>query len=297
VSVITVAATQMACSTDFADNRLRAEALVRTAKGRGAQIVLLQELFAGPYFCQDEEPGNFGLAAPALGHPLIAHFRRLAAELNVVLPISFFERANRAFYNSVAIIDADGALLGIYRKSHIPDGPGYEEKYYFSPGDTGFRVWKTSFGNIGVGICWDQWFPECARALCLRGADFLLYPTAIGSDPAAPDRDYKEHWQVVMRGHAGANVVPVIASNRVGQEIGNNLTHINFFGCSFIADQFGQVVAEAPRQNEGVVTARFDLASIARNRDELGLFRDRRPDLYGSLLSLDGTSSHPALAP
>jgi N-carbamoylputrescine amidase len=292
VNAITVAATQMACSTDFADNCVRAEALVRNAKARGGQIVLLQELFAGPYFCQVEEPANFRLAAPAEGHLLIAHFRRLAAELNVVLPISFFERANRAFYNSVAIIDADGALVGIYRKSHIPDGPGYEEKYYFSPGDTGFRVWKTKFGNIGVGICWDQWFPECARALCLRGADFLLYPTAIGSDPGAPHRDYKEHWQVVMRGHAGANVTPVIASNRVGREIGKNLDHIDFFGSSFIADQFGQVVAEAPRQDEAVVTARFDLESIAQNRAELGLFRDRRPDLYGSLLTLDGTNSH-----
>jgi N-carbamoylputrescine amidase len=235
------------------------------------------------------------LAGPAAAHPLITHFQHLAAELNVVLPISFFERANRAYYNSVAIIDADGTLLGIYRKSHIPDGPGYEEKYYFSPGDTGFQVWKTLFGNIGVGICWDQWFPECARALCLMGADFLLYPTAIGSDPAAPHRDYKEHWQIVMRGHAGANVVPVIASNRIGHEVGKNRNHIDFFGSSFIADQFGQVVAEAPRQEEAVVTARFDLEAIAQNCAELGLFRDRRPDLYGSLLSLDGTHSHLAL--
>ena len=295
MNAITVAATQMACSTDAADNCARAEALVRDAGARGAQIILLQELFAGPYFCQDEEPANFRLAAPAAAHPLIAHFQHLAAELNVVLPISFFERANRAYYNSVAIIDADGTLLGIYRKSHIPDGPGYEEKYYFSPGDTGFQVWKTLFGNIGVGICWDQWFPECARALCLMGADFLLYPTAIGSDPAAPHRDYKEHWQIVMRGHAGANVVPLIASNRVGHEAGRNRNHIDFFGSSFIADQFGHVVAEAPRQDEAVVTARFDLESIAQNRAELGLFRDRRPDLYGSLLSLDGTNAHAAL--
>jgi N-carbamoylputrescine amidase len=294
MNAITVAATQMACSTDAADNCVRAEALVREAGERGAQIVLLQELFAGPYFCQDEEPANFRLAAPAAAHPLITHFQHLAAELHVVLPISFFERANRAYYNSVAIIDADGTLLGIYRKSHIPDGPGYEEKYYFSPGDTGFRVWTTRFGNIGVGICWDQWFPECARALCLMGADLLLYPTAIGSDPAAPHRDYKEHWQIVMRGHAGANVVPVIASNRIGHEVGKNRNHIDFFGSSFIADQLGQVVAEAPRQDEAVVTARFDLESIAQSRAELGLFRDRRPDLYGSLLSLDGTNAHPA---
>jgi N-carbamoylputrescine amidase len=278
----------MACSANVVENRDTAEALVRSAKSQGAQIVLLQELFAGPYFCQDEDPANFCLAAPTDGHPLIAHFQRLAVELNVVLPVSFFERANRAYYNSVAVIDADGALLGTYRKSHIPDGPGYEEKYYFSPGDTGFRVWKTRFGNIGIGICWDQWFPECARAMCLMGADFLLYPTAIGSDPAVPQRDYKNHWQVVMRGHAGANIVPVIASNRVGREVGLREHHLEFFGSSFIADQFGQLVVEAGRQGEAVVTAGFDLESIALQRAELGLFRDRRPELYQSLLSLDG---------
>lgn len=287
----------MACSADPTDNRDRAEALVRTAKSRGAHIVLLQELFAGPYFCQDEDPGNFQLAAAAEAHPLITHFQQVAAELNVVLPVSFFERANRAFYNSVAIIDADGTLLGIYRKSHIPDGPGYEEKYYFSPGDTGFRVWKTRFGTIGVGICWDQWFPECARAMCLMGADFLLYPTAIGSDPAAPLRDYVDHWQIVMRGHAGANIVPVIASNRVGREDGRNQNHLEFFGSSFIADQFGQLVVEAGRRGEAVVTARFDLDSIAEQRAALGLFRDRRPELYQSLLSLDGMNSHRPVQP
>ena len=291
MTVVTVAATQMACSEDPLDNRARAESLVRAAAGRGAQIVLLQELFSGPYFCQHEDPQNFRLAAPADGHPLIAHFKNLAAELAVVLPVSFFERANNAYFNSVAIVDADGAVLGIYRKSHIPGGPGYEEKYYFNPGDTGFRVWKTRYGRVGVGICWDQWFPECARALCLKGADFLLYPTAIGSDPAAPTRDYKDHWQIVMRGHAGANVVPVIASNRLGRESGRNQSHVDFFGSSFITDQYGQIVAEAGRQDEAAVIAAFDLEAIAQNRAELGLFRDRRPELYASLLSMDGVHS------
>jgi N-carbamoylputrescine amidase len=315
MTLVTVAATQMACSADPLENRDRAENLVRTAAGRGAQIVLLQELFSGHYFCQEENPENFRLAAPAAGHPLIAHFQKIAAELAVVLPVSFFERANNAYFNSVAIVDADGSVLGVYRKSHIPDGPGYEEKYYFSPGDTGFRVWKTRYGAIGVGICWDQWFPECARALCLQGADLLFYPTAIGSDPAAPTRDYKDHWQIVMRGHAGANVVPVIASNRIGRESGSkqshiasqndsrnqapagkqcatgNQSHIDFFGSSFIADQFGKVLTEAGREHEAVLTATFDLDAIAQNRAELGLFRDRRPDLYSSLLSLGGTRS------
>jgi N-carbamoylputrescine amidase len=287
--IVTVAATQMACSWDIPGNIARAEKLVREAAAKGAQIVLIQELFEAPYFCQDQMAEFFNLAKPLEGNPLVGHFSRLAAELGVVIPVSFFEKAGPAFFNSVAIIDADGAVLGIYRKSHIPDGPGYTEKYYFSPGDTGFKVWQTRYAKIGVGICWDQWFPEAARSMALQGAELLFYPTAIGSEPQDPTIDSAAHWQRVMQGHAAANLMPVIASNRIGTEPGRKGTELTFYGSSFIADQTGEKVAEAGRTEETVLTARFDLDGIAKQRAAWGLFRDRRPELYGPVLTLDGT--------
>lgn len=285
--IITLAATQMACSADSAVNQAKAEALVRHAAAQGAQVILLQELFATPYFCKDQDPAWFDSAAPVEGNPLIARFSALAAELGVVLPLSFFERAGQAYYNSLAMLDADGQCLGVYRKSHIPQGPGYEEKYYFSPGDSGFQVWKTRFGRIGVGICWDQWFPEAARAMALKGAEFLLYPTAIGSEPQDPTLDSRDHWQRVMQGHAAANVMPVIASNRIGREDGQTCS-LTFYGSSFITDPTGAKLAELDREESGVILAAFDRAALARQRAAWGLFRDRRPDLYPPLLSLDG---------
>ncbi|CAH0339372.1 N-carbamoylputrescine amidase [Rhizobium sp. CECT 9324] len=287
--IVTVAATQMACSWDIPGNIARAEKLVREAAAKGAQIVLTQELFEAPYFCQDQMAEFFNLAKPLEGNPLVGHFSRLAAELGVVIPVSFFEKAGPAFFNSVAIIDADGAVLGLYRKSHIPDGPGYTEKYYFSPGDTGFKVWRTRHAKIGVGICWDQWFPEAARSMALQGAELLFYPTAIGSEPQDPTIDSAAHWQRVMQGHAAANLMPVIASNRIGTEPGRKGTELTFYGSSFIADQTGSKVAEAGRTEETVLTARFDLDGIAKQRAAWGLFRDRRPELYGRMLTLDGT--------
>ncbi|WP_062784490.1 N-carbamoylputrescine amidase [Novosphingobium capsulatum] len=284
---VTVAATQFACTWDLAANLDRAEMLVREAAAQGAQVVLLQELFEAPYFCADERPDHFALARPWAGNPVIARFADLAAELGVVLPISFFESVGAAHFNTLAMIDADGTELGLYRKSHIPQGPGYREKYFFAPGDTGFQVWDTAFGRIGAGICWDQWFPECARALALQGAELILYPTAIGSEPAFPGYDSQPHWQRVMQGHAGANMVPVIASNRVGFET-NQDGDITFYGSSFIADQFGAVVAQAPRQGEAVITASFDLDEIAPQRAGWGLFRDRRPELYGVIGTYGG---------
>ena len=287
---ITVAATQMACTDDEGANVARAERLVREAVDKGAQIILLQELFAGPYFCQDELPEHFGRARPIDGHPVIEHFRAIASELGVVLPISVFERANNAFFNAIAVLDAGGAVLGTYRKSHIPQGSGYQEKYYFSPGDTGFRVFDTRFGKVGVAICWDQWFPECARAMALMGAEILFYPTAIGTELLDPAYDSAPHWQTVMQGHAAANLMPLVASNRVGTEKGRNGTELTFYGSSFIAGWQGRKMAEADRKSEGVITARFDLDEIAANRAAWGIFRDRRPDLYGTLTTLDGVT-------
>jgi N-carbamoylputrescine amidase len=285
---ITVAATQMACSADRAANIAHAETLVRRAAGDGAQIILLQELFETPYFCQDQIAAHFALATPLAANPAVRHFQPVAAELGVVLPVSFFERAGQGFFNSIAIIDADGTILGTYRKSHIPDGPGYTEKFYFSPGDTGFRVWNTKFARIGVGICWDQWFPECARAMALQGAELLLYPTAIGSEPQDTSIDSRDHWQRVMQGHAAANLMPLVASNRIGAETGMHGSTITFYGSSFIADHRGAKLAEAGRNDEAVLTAKFELDEIAAARASWGLFRDRRPDLYKVLLSLDG---------
>ena len=279
---ICFAATQFAVSPDRAANVARAEALVRQAAAQGAQVILLQELFETLYFCQEQNSAHFTLAAPFDGHPLIARMARLAAELKVVLPVSFFERAGHAHFNSLAMIDADGAILGLYRKAHIPDGPGYQEKYYFTPGDTGFKAWKTRFGTFGVGICWDQWFPEAARAMALLGAEVLLYPTAIGSEPPpAPPLDSQGHWQRVMQGHAAANLMPVIAANRTGRETLS--VTLTFYGSSFITDATGAVTAQMGRDEEGVIVQRFDLDELARARASWGLFRDRRPDLYDGL--------------
>lgn len=286
--IVTVAATQMACSWDLAGNIARAENLVREAAAKGAQIILIQELFETPYFCQDQIAEFFDLARPAHDSALIDHFAKLAEELDVVIPVSFFEKAGQSFFNSIAIIDAGGEVLGIYRKSHIPDGPGYTEKYYFSPGDTGFEVWVTKFATIGVGICWDQWFPEAARAMALQGAELLFYPTAIGSEPQDPTIDSASHWQRVMQGHAAANLMPVIASNRIGTEEGRKGTSLTFYGSSFICDQTGAMVEKADRTTETVLTASFDLDGIARQRASWGLFRDRRPELYAPLMGYEG---------
>ena len=285
---VTLAATQFACTWDLPANADRAEALVRQAAGQGAQVILLQELFATPYFCITERPEYLALAAPADGHPLIARFATLARDLGVVIPVSFFEAAGPAFFNSVAMVDADGRVMGVYRKSHIPQNPGYEEKYYFSPGDTGFRVWDTAFGRIGVGICWDQWFPETARAMALMGAEAILYPTAIGSEPTAPGYDSQPHWDTVMRGHAGANILPVVASNRIGREVAPEGREVTFYGSSFIAGPTGQHLAQAGRCEPAVITATVDLDAAAELRRTWGVFRDRRTDLYGSLATLDG---------
>jgi N-carbamoylputrescine amidase len=284
---VTVAATQFACGTDRAANLDRAEAVVRLAASRGANVILVQELFETPYFCIEPDTRHFDLALPIDVNPAVHRFASLARELGVVLPVSVFERAGTAFYNSVVMVDAGGEMLGTYRKSHIPESPGYHEKFYFSPGDTGFRVWQTRFGRLGVGICWDQWFPECARAMALQGAEVLLYPTAIGSEPQDPSIDSRDHWRRTMQGHAGANVMPVVASNRIGTERGGKWS-VTYYGSSFITDHTGALVAEADRVTESVLTATFDLAAIAEYRRAWGVFRDRRPDLYGPLLTLDG---------
>lgn len=284
---LTVAATQMKCSANKAENLVNAEKLVRKSAAEGAQIILLQELFETLYFCQVEKPDFFEMAAEIENNDAVKHFQPIAKELNVVLPISFFEKKNRAYFNTVAVIDADGSILGTYRKTHIPDGPGYEEKFYFNPGDTGFRVWKTHYATIGIGICWDQWFPESARCMTLMGAEILFYPTAIGSEPPNPAYDSKDHWQICMRGHAAANMLPVVASNRIGTETIDHST-ITFYGSSFITDNTGQLVAEADRDSERVLIVQFDLKQMETMRSSWGLFRDRRPNSYGQLVTCDG---------
>jgi len=287
MGTITVAATQMACSWDRDANVARAEKLIREAVRRGANVVLIQELFETPYFCKDHAAKHFDLAKPLEAHPAVEHFRSLARELYVVLPVSVFERANNVFYNSLVMVDAGGEVLGSYRKSHIPEGPGYHEKFYFSPGDTGFKVFDTRFAKLGAAICWDQWFPEAARAMALMGAEILLYPTAIGSEPQDPSLDTSAHWQRTMQGHAAANVMPLVASNRIGTEEGERFS-MTFYGSSFIASHTGEKVAEADRTSESVLLATFDLQAVHRYRRAWGVFRDRRPDLYYPLLSLDG---------
>jgi N-carbamoylputrescine amidase len=292
---VVVAATQFACSWDLDENLAQAEALVRRAAVDGAQVILLQELFETPYFCIEQDSRHLRLATTLRENRAVAVMARLARQLGVVLPVSFFERSGQAYFNSVATIDADGEVLGVYRKSHIPNGVGYQEKTYFSPGDTGFRVWDTRFGRIGVGICWDQWFPECARVMALQGAELLLYPTAIGTEPPpALPVNSREHWQRTQQGHAAANLVPLLASNRYGTERSlqqPDELFIRFYGSSFIADQLGAIVAEAGEDAQQVLLAQFDLAAAAQLRDNWFVFRDRRPDLYGPLLTLDGRAA------
>ncbi|MEK3883190.1 N-carbamoylputrescine amidase [Paenibacillus sp. PL2-23] len=285
--MVKVAATQMSCSTDREDNIRKADKLVREAAKQGAQIILLQELFETPYFCQKEKSDYYVYATELEENAAINHFREVAKELQVVLPISFYEKKNNARYNSLAVIDADGEVLGKYRKSHIPDGPGYEEKFYFNPGDTGFKVWNTRYAKIGIGVCWDQWYPEAARCMALMGAELLFYPTAIGSEPQDGSIDSKDHWQTCMLGHAAANLVPVIASNRVGAELDEE-SSITFYGSSFIAGNAGNKIVEAGRDEETVLVAEFDLNLLETQRIEWGIFRDRRPDLYGIIASYDG---------
>jgi N-carbamoylputrescine amidase len=284
---VKVAATQMSCSTNIEENINKAEALVRLAAAQGAQIIQLQELFETPYFCQKEKSDYYIYATELEHNKAVNHFRHIAMELQVVLPISFYEKKNYARYNSLAVIDANGELLGKYRKSHIPDGPGYEEKFYFNPGDTGFKVWNTRYAKIGVGVCWDQWYPEAARCMALMGAELLFYPTAIGSEPQDGGIDSKDHWQMCMRGHAASNLIPVVASNRVGVEDDLDST-ITFYGSSFIAGPQGNMVAEAGRSEETVLVAEFDLDQLEVQRIEWGIFRDRRPDLYKIITSYDG---------
>jgi N-carbamoylputrescine amidase len=275
---VRVAAIQCALGDGYEANVARVERLVRAAKDQGAQIVLPPELFAGVYFCRREDPSYFAWAESFAESPTVARFAALARELAVVIPISFFERDGQSYYNTIAIADADGAVLGRYRKSHIPDGPGYEEKFYFRGGAEGFKVWKTRYASIGVGICWDQWFPEAARAMTLLDAELLFYPTAIGSEPEEPDFDSKDPWQRAMIGHAVCNVIPVIAANRIGDEGGQG-----FYGSSFIADGRGNKCAELGRNEEGVIWADFDLARLREERASMGFFRDRRPELYAAL--------------
>ena len=289
---VTVAATQFACGWDVQANIASAEKLVRQAAKQGAQIILIQELFETPYFCIEQDSRHLRLATTVSENPAINHFAKVARELGVVLPISFFEKANHSYFNSIAILDADGRNLGVYRKSHIPNGPGYQEKNYFSPGDTGFKVWDTRFGRIGVGICWDQWFPETARAMALMGAELLFFPTAIGSEPPpAQPVNSRDHWQRTQQGHAAANLTPVIVSNRIGTERAlqdPDGLYIRFYGSSFIADPTGAKVAEAGEEGEAVLTATFDLAAIEEQRNNWFVFRDRRPELYRVLTSFDG---------
>lgn len=283
---IKVAITQFSMSKNYEENIEKAKYYVQKAAQSGASVVLLPELFEGLYFCQVEDYNNFDLAEEALDSKTLKTFQKVAKENNVVLPLSFFERSENCYFNSLAMIDSDGTVLGIYRKSHIPTGECYEEKFYFTPGDTGFKVFKTHFGTFGAGICWDQWFPETARAMALMGAEVLFFPTAIGSEPVLP-KDSKTHWQNVMRGHASANMMPVLASNRVGVEKAKN-SQMKFFGSSFISDNHGEMVEEMSREEEGFRVASFDLEELRKERRDWGVFRDRRVDLYGPLLTLDG---------
>ncbi|EJG1724270.1 N-carbamoylputrescine amidase [Vibrio parahaemolyticus] len=280
--VVKFAALQLTKSWDLEENLAKAKKAIREAAQNGANVILPQELFAAPYFCKKQEAKYFELAEETVNSHLIQEMSALAKELGVVIPVSYFEKAGNTFFNSLVMIDADGTVLDNYRKSHIPDGPGYSEKYYFSPGDTGFKVWQTKFGKFGAGICWDQWFPELARSLALHGAEAIFYPTAIGSEPQDPTLDSRDHWQRTMQGHSAANLVPVIASNRVGIEVDDGI-ETTFYGSSFITDHTGAKIAEAPREGETIIYAEIDLAATAKARHAWGLFRDRRPDLYTSV--------------
>ncbi|ENQ8062849.1 N-carbamoylputrescine amidase [Vibrio parahaemolyticus] len=280
--VVKFAALQLTKSWDLEENLAKAKKAIREAAQNGANVILPQELFAAPYFCKKQEAKYFELAEETANSHLIQEMSALAKEFGVVIPVSYFEKAGNTFFNSLVMIDADGTVLDNYRKSHIPDGPGYSEKYYFSPGDTGFKVWQTKFGKFGAGICWDQWFPELARSLALHGAEAIFYPTAIGSEPQDPTLDSRDHWQRTMQGHSAANLVPVIASNRVGTEVDDGI-ETTFYGSSFITDHTGAKIAEAPREGETIIYAEIDLAATAKARHAWGLFRDRRPDLYTSV--------------
>lgn len=286
---VTVAAVQMYCNRSREENIQAAEAAVRQAAASGAQIILLPELFETWYFCQERNYASYELAATVWENPAVKRMQELAAQLKVVLPVSFFERAGNVTYNSVAVIDADGKLLGVYRKTHIPDDHFYQEKFYFTPGNTGFQVWHTAYGRIGVGICWDQWFPEAARCMSLMGAQLLLYPTAIGSEPII-ECDSMPHWRRCMQGHAAANVVPVIAANRIGEERvsparenNNQSSSLVFYGSSFITDETGEVLEDAGRTEERIIQHTFDLDAVEEMRFSWGLFRDRRPEMYGEI--------------
>ena len=276
---VTVAALQLAFSDDMDENIAAATALVRQAAARGAKIIQPPELFEGPYFCKVEEESLFAQARPLSEHPAVLAMQKLAAELQVYIPTSFFERDGQHHYNSLAMIGDAGEVMGVYRKSHIPDGPGYEEKYYFRPGNTGFKVWETRYGAIGVGICWDQWYPETARIMALMGAEMLFFPTAIGSEPYDAELDTSRMWRRAMVGHAVSNVMPVIAANRIGDEDGQS-----FYGNSFITDEWGDLMAEAGKDETGALVVTLDLDQARRHRAGMGFFRDRRPDLYGRLI-------------
>ena len=283
--IVKVAATQMSISWDIEANIKKADKMIEACAKDGVNIVLLQELFLTPYFCQKEKYEYFDLATEDENNKYLNHFSEVAKKYNVVLPISFFEKSGNCYFNSLARIDADGTILGLYRKSHIPTGECYEEKFYFTPGDTGFKVFNTKFGRVGCGICWDQWFPETARSLALKGAELLFFPTAIGSEPILP-KDSKNHWQNTMCGHAAANIMPVIASNRIGTETEGD-SSMTFYGSSFIANEEGDKVEEMDRTTEGFISHSFDLSEIAKKRFSWGVYRDRRIDLYGTLLKTD----------
>lgn len=286
MSTVTVAAVQMRCTGRVEENIARAESLVREAAKEGAQIILLPELFEHPYFCQERRYEYYAFAKPVEENDAVRHFAGIARELSTVLPISFFERDKNRLFNTVAVLDADGSNLGIYRKTHIPDDHYYQEKFYFTPGDTGFQVFKTRYGTIGIGICWDQWFPETARGMAVKGAELLFYPTAIGSEPIL-SVDSMPHWRRCMQGHAACNLMPVVAANRVGleevvpcAENGGQKSALQFYGSSFITDGTGELLKTMDRQSEGVILAEFDLDALAADRFAWGLFRDRRPEVY-----------------
>lgn len=287
-----VSAIQMHCVEDPAQNLALAEQLVRKAAAEGGQIILLPELFERPYFCQERRYEYYAYATPVEENPAVQRLSTVAAELGVVLPVSFYEKDGTRLFNSIAMIDADGTVLGVYRKTHIPDDHYYQEKFYFTPGNTGFRVWDTRYGKVGVGICWDQWFPEAARCMALMGADLLMYPTAIGSEPIL-EVDSAGHWQRTMQGHSAANVVPVVAANRFGTETvvpcpenGGQSSSLCFYGTSFMTDATGAVLTQAPREGDAILHAEYDFAAIREERLSWGLFRDRRPECYGEICDL-----------
>lgn len=286
---ITVAAIQMSCSTILSENIEKADKMVRDAAASGANIILLPELFERQYFCQERRYEYYDFAKSVEENDAVNHFKKVAKELSVVIPVSFYEKDVNVLYNSVAVIDADGTVLGVYRKTHIPDDHFYQEKFYFTPGNTGFKVWETKYGTIGVGICWDQWFPETARAMAVKGAELLFYPTAIGSEPII-ECDSMPHWRRCMQGHAGSNLMPVIAANRIGlesvepcKENAMQSSSLNFYGSSFMTDETGELLETASRDKEEILIHTYDLDEIAENRLSWGLFRDRRPKCYGDI--------------